>query len=210
MQYSCIETVEVGVPKQVDHDARRRLIADAVCRLVGAHGMEGVSLRHVAAEAGVSMGQVQHYFASKDEMLLFAFRTIGERVEQRMAAAVTGARGPRDFLRGMLVELLPVSDATRAEAPVLAAFLARAVVEPALADSFRDNGQAMTGFVAERISAAQQDGKATPGLDPTREAATLLAVTDGLMTQILTGHTTADEALTLLDYHLDRIFTEAS
>jgi DNA-binding transcriptional regulator YbjK len=194
------------MPKQVDRDARRRQIADAVCRLVGAHGMEGVSLRLVAAEAGVSMGQVQHYFAGKDEMLLFAFSTIGERVEQRMGAAVSAVHTPRDLLRAMLVEMLPVSDATRAEAPVLAAFLARAVVEPALADNLRDDGQALTGFVAEKISTAQQNGDAATNLDPSREAGSLLAITDGLMTQILIGQTTADEALTLLDYHLDRIF----
>jgi DNA-binding transcriptional regulator YbjK len=191
------------MPKQVDHDARRRRLADAVCRLVATHGMEAVSLRHVAAEAGVSMGQVQHYFASKDDMLRFAFRTISERVEQRMAAAMSDVHTPRAFLRAMLVEMLPVSDATRAEAPVLAAFLARAVVEPALADNMRDDGQAMTAFVAERIGTARHNG------DAAREAATLLALTDGLMTQILIGHTTADEALALIDYHLDRIFDPA-
>ena len=34
--------------------------------------MEAASLRAVAAEAGVSMGAVQHYFTTTDEMLLFA------------------------------------------------------------------------------------------------------------------------------------------
>src|SRR3954467_4457371 len=40
---------------------------------VAAHqGLEAVSLRHVATEAGVSTGMVQHYFRTKDEMMTFA------------------------------------------------------------------------------------------------------------------------------------------
>lgn len=46
------------MPKQVDHDERRREIATAVLRLVTTGGVEAASLRTVAGEAGVSMGAV--------------------------------------------------------------------------------------------------------------------------------------------------------
>ena len=72
--------------KQVDHAARRRAIADALWRVVAREGFEGVSLRHVAAEAGVSMGMVQHYFHTKEQMLLFALDSMEERVGARFAA----------------------------------------------------------------------------------------------------------------------------
>jgi len=87
------------MPKQVDHEARRQRIADAVCRLAARRGLEGVSLRHVAVEAGVSMGQIQHYFTTKDEMLLFALRTMSDRVERRLGAADYSlvAHGPHDL-----------------------------------------------------------------------------------------------------------------
>jgi AcrR family transcriptional regulator len=35
------------------------------------HGLEAASLRNVAAEAGVSMGTVQHCFTGQQEMLDF-------------------------------------------------------------------------------------------------------------------------------------------
>jgi TetR/AcrR family transcriptional regulator, transcriptional repressor of bet genes len=60
------------MPKRVDPLAQRRSIAEAVFRLAVARGADAVSMRDVAAEAGVSLGMVQHYFRSKDEMLLFA------------------------------------------------------------------------------------------------------------------------------------------
>ena len=50
------------MPKKVDRQERRTRIADALMRVAADQGLEAVSLRHVAAEAGVSAGMVQHYF----------------------------------------------------------------------------------------------------------------------------------------------------
>lgn len=191
------------MPKQVDHQERRHQIAEAVCRLAGRQGLDAVTLRHVAAEAGVSMGRVQHYFTTKDEMLLFAFHAISDRVERRIGEAVERAGedpSTRELLRALLIEMLPLSEPAKAEAPVLLAFLAKAVVEPALAGPLREGGAGLRDFIAEKIRSA--GGK----LDPDREAVTLLAVVDGLLPQMLIGYTDADTAVATLDYHLDRIF----
>jgi AcrR family transcriptional regulator len=196
------------VPKQVDHQERRQQIADAVCRLAATQGLDAVSLRHVAAEAGVSMGLVQHYFATKDEMLLFTFRTVGERAAQRISTAVAGAEPhPRAALRALLVEMLSLSPESRAAAPMWAAFLARAVVEPRLAEILRDGGPAMIGFVASKIQAAQESGEASASVDPATEAVTLLALVDGLMMHLLIGDVDESAALAALDGQLSRIFS---
>jgi AcrR family transcriptional regulator len=187
------------MPKQVDHDERRREIGEAVCRVLAARGLDAVSLRHVAAEAGVSMGRVQHYFASKDDMLLFAFRQISDRVGARIGAV--HSPDARTFLRAVLLELLPLSPAARAEAPVLAAFLAQAVVEPRLAEPLREGGSQMVAFVAGLITQARPDG------DAERDAMVLLAFVDGLMMQMLIGQVDADVAVGLVDHQLDRVLT---
>jgi len=197
------------VPKRIDHQQRRQQIADAVCRLAGREGLEGVSLRHVAAEAGISMGRVQHYFATKDQMLMFTFQAISQRVEQRMGAVVNRLEQPGDpksLLRAMLVEMLPLSQQARAEAPVLVAFLARIIVEPKLADPLREDNGRLNGFVAEQILGAQQNNAASAELDPVREATALLALVDGLMIHLLTHQVAAPAALAALDGQLDRIF----
>jgi AcrR family transcriptional regulator len=197
------------VPKQVDHEERRQHIADAVCRLVGSQGLDAVTLRHVAAEAGVSMGRVQHYFATKDDMLLFAFHALGERVEQRIGASVAAVESPsaRETLRALLMEMLPLDEHGRLEAPVWTAFLARAVVEPRLAAPLSEGGRQLTEFVGEQIRAAQRTGDAPSQLDPAREATALLAMMDGLMVHVLIGQVDTTAATATLDYHLGRIFT---
>lgn len=197
------------MPKQVDHEARRQRIADAVCRLAAREGLDGASLRRVAAEAGVSMGQVQHYFTTKDEMLLFAFRTMGARVERRLSAAAQAADRPlstRELLRTLLVAMLATDAEGRFEAPLWIAFLARAVVQPRLAEPFREGGSSLTSFAADRLRSAQEAGEVSSTLDPEREATTLFALADGLMIRALLVPDTAPDALATIDYQLDRIF----
>lgn len=53
-----------GKPSQ-----QRQRILDAATRVLPARGVAGVRLRDVAQEAGVSIGALQHYFASRDELL---------------------------------------------------------------------------------------------------------------------------------------------
>jgi AcrR family transcriptional regulator len=50
-----------------DLTARAR-IRDAAIRLFGERGIEGASIRDIAAEAGVSSGLVRHHFGSKDAL----------------------------------------------------------------------------------------------------------------------------------------------
>jgi AcrR family transcriptional regulator len=40
--------------------------------LIARHGPEGLTMRAVAAEAGLSYGSLFHYFATKDELLMHA------------------------------------------------------------------------------------------------------------------------------------------
>ena len=44
------------MPKEVDHAARRRELADAACRVIARNGLAGTTLAHVAEESGWSIG----------------------------------------------------------------------------------------------------------------------------------------------------------
>ncbi|MGH3492305.1 MAG: TetR/AcrR family transcriptional regulator [Sciscionella sp.] len=195
------------MPKQVDHEARRQRIADAVCRLAAREGLDGVSLRHVAAEAGVSMGQVQHYFTSKDDMLLFAFHTLSARVEARLGATVAALVQPpstRALLRALLLAMIATDAEGQFEAPLWVAFLARAVVRPDLAAPLRAGD--LVAYAADRLRSAQDAGEIAHSLDPELEATSLFALADGLMIRTLLEPEQAGAARAAVDYHLDRIF----
>ena len=188
------------MPKKVDHRARRTLIADALMRVAAEQGLEAVSLRHVAAAAGVSAGLVQHYFRTKDEMMAFALAVVRDRNQVRVTEAV-GRLGadppPRLLLRTLIAALLPLDDESRADGRVALAFLAYTAVRPAAARELRDDTAQLVGFLAGLL----------PGPDAAADAAGLLALMEGLGVYLLGGQYTGEQALGALDAHLDRLFT---
>jgi TetR/AcrR family transcriptional regulator, transcriptional repressor of bet genes len=189
------------VPKRIDHGERRRQLAEALWRVLIGHGFEAISLRQVAATAGVSMGMVQHYFADKEEMVLFALDSMTEQVGRRIGAAFAALPDDADPLRrvrAVLEQMLPLDDERRVEAQVAATFLARAPVDPSIAQYLRSGYAEGHAYLAGQLCAA---GIA----DAEREASALFALADGLTAHTLAGHHDPAEALAVLDAHLARL-----
>ncbi|RKR85982.1 TetR family transcriptional regulator [Micromonospora pisi] len=187
------------MPKKVDRQERRTLIADALMRVAADQGLEAVSLRHVAAAAGVSSGMVQHYFRTKDEMMAFALDVVRDRNQVRVTEALArlGEQPPpRLLLRTMIATLLPLDEHTRADGRVALAFLAYTAVRPAAASALREETAQLVGFIAGLL----------PGRNPDADAAGLLALMEGLGVYLLGGQYTAEQALGALDAQLDLLF----
>ena len=89
-------------------------------------------------EAGLSMGSLRYYFASQSGLMVFAFRTIIERIESRLAG-LEPEPDPRRRAERVLAELLPLDDERRAENNPWLAFTSRAMVDPELRP-LRDEG----------------------------------------------------------------------
>jgi AcrR family transcriptional regulator len=193
------------VPRHADGAARRKQLADALMRLAATHGLEAVSLRHVAAEAGVSTGMVQHYFRTKDEMMAFALETVMSSIQARATAEAVHAGpdpSPRTVVRSLLTQILPLDETRRLEGHVMLAFLAYAAVKPAIARGLRDSSDQMREFLAQQISRAQANGEAGLRIDPDHAATGLLALVDGLGMQLLGQHYAVETAVAALDAHL--------
>jgi AcrR family transcriptional regulator len=200
------------MPKVVDHEERRAELAAAVWRLASRDGLDAVTMRAVASEAGWSTGALNHYFEGKEELLLFAFRTIADRVGRRVAAAREAARDPLELVRELLAIGLPLDAERRDETRVWFAFLGLALTRPALA---RAQGAAYGQWrrlVASALEQAQADGELDAALDPLREAAGLVALVDGLAVQAMfaEGGPSAERQLELLDARLAELRPLAS
>lgn len=195
------------MPKQVDHQRRRADIAEAAWRLTVEEGLEAVTMRRVAAMAGVSLGQVQHYFASKDDLLMVAIELIGEQFSRRYAAAQPADPTPLARTRTLMTQMLPLDEERTVEAHVGSAFLARAAHSPRIATMLRGGFEWATELLVEWIEEGQRAGQVPAGRDPRREARTLLAVVDGLTAHTLVGHHTPEEAEDALDGHLADLFS---
>lgn len=180
----------------------------ALWRIAAARGLEAVSLREVAVEAGVSIGRVQHYFASKDQMVVFATGYLREQVEQRVLRAVAATPHPHTplrLLRAILVAMLPLEPESRTGSLVGVAVFIRALNQPELAAKYRQGQSQITAAVAGQIEAAVRHGELRADLDPELEAHLLLALVSGLTSNLLLGHGSPRQALTILDHQLARL-----
>jgi AcrR family transcriptional regulator len=196
------------VPKVVDPAERRHELVEAVMRVIRRDGLEQASVRNVAREAGLSMGSLRHYFASQSELMVFAFRTVIDRIEARLAM-LEPEPDPRRRAERVLAELLPLDDERRAENEVWLAFTFRAMVDPALR-ALRDEGydalQAGCRAMLTDLSAA--------GLAPTdvrAETQRLHAWLDGLAVHAAMRPDlhTAESLTVAISHHLDALATEA-
>jgi AcrR family transcriptional regulator len=154
------------MPKVVDHEARRRELAEAVWRVICKRGPDAVTIRDVAAEAGWSSGALRHYLPTREELLVFAFRLAGERAGERIRAA-----GDAPVER-ILEEAMPLDDERRQEALIWFAFVGLAPTHPTLAAeldrTYRD--------IVDRLEARVGDRE---------RAAALFAAVDGITVQAL-------------------------
>lgn len=185
----------------MDPSERRTRIADALLRVVAREGLGGVSLRHVATEAGVTAGMVQHYFASKDEMTSFAMSAASARYEARIRASVEtlpADAGPADTLRVVLANYIPRTEDELHDGRISLEFQAYASGRADLRRALADGEAQLLGWLTMLVSQAA-------GIPQTRAASRalgLFAAAEGLGLKVVGAGLPAAEALAALDVQL--------
>lgn len=192
------------MPKIVDHEERRRELAGAVWRVILRDGVEGISVRNVGAEAGWSTGALRHYFGTKEELLAAATQLLEERVMGRFESKHYGGT-PREAVRAVLCEVLPLDDERREEGALWFAFAARSLVDPRIAEEHALVFDGMRELCNRTVHQMYEGGWLVAGLDPEIETARLHALLDGLLVHMLMGRLGEEEMMGALDAHLERI-----
>jgi AcrR family transcriptional regulator len=181
------------------------VLTDALLDITAQHGLEQVSVRQVAAAAGVSIGTVQHHFPTKDAMVTAAFTEVVRRIRERVAGVALGPDVHRN-LTAVLRELLPLDERRATEVRIQVAFAARAATTPSLATLqagiLAEVGEAIAGAIA----------RAGRGAVPPEEARALariaLAAVDGLALHAVSSGSWDRTALTdALDRLIDMLLS---
>lgn len=99
------------MPAIVDHDARRLEISAAVGRIVSREGIQAVTIRSTAKEAGYSTAVITHYFHNKEDLMTFTYMAARDRTASRIERAVLAGKGLFDCMR----ECLPTNAIQRTD-----------------------------------------------------------------------------------------------
>ncbi|WKX71727.1 TetR/AcrR family transcriptional regulator [Streptomyces sp. XD-27] len=176
------------MPKVVDHQARRIQIADAVQKLITEQGLDRVTMARTAATAGVSVGHVQHYFPTKDEMLLFTHERVVQKILDRVSAlrdrATLQQLPIRDVVTEGLAQWLPVDPRRRSAHRVVLAFLGRTVDNPRLAHAHAETGRLIRSMLATAIRNGKECGEVRDETDQALAALELHGLVEGLALQL--------------------------
>jgi AcrR family transcriptional regulator len=199
------------VPKRVDHQERRREIAEALFRIAAGQGLQAVTLRAVAAEAGISMNLVQYYFPTKEEMLRFGWQRIvelgGERAGRGIAHALeTGDE--RAVVRAYLLGVLPTDERGRVLCAVQIAYFAVDVTRGSQTPDQEALMPHLVHALSDQLKQAQARNRVPAHLDPRMEADALATMAAGLLTGMLVRAYDTERATAIVDYRLDQVFVD--
>ncbi|SCG07923.1 transcriptional regulator, TetR family [Streptomyces sp. Ncost-T6T-2b] len=182
-------------------------------RIAAAEGLQSVSMRAVAAEAGVSLRLVQYYFTTKQALVLDALARLGTRFQARMDRWVRAAGSPpqpRSTVTAILSSILPTDEESRQITRIYTAYYALVLGDSSLEEHATPQPALLEGFLADQLRLAQEAGTLAPGNDPSMAAAGLLAMVNGLGADVLGGRRTGQAASDVLHHHLDELFGPAA
>ncbi|YCK83372.1 TetR family transcriptional regulator C-terminal domain-containing protein [Arthrobacter sp. D3-18] len=174
------------MPKIVDAEARRHEVVQAVFRIIASDGLERASLREVADEAGLAVGSVRHYFASSDELLVFSFAAVIDRIAGRLEAALVSVEEAspdspeqHNAVLNLLGQFLPLDEELAVDACVWMAFRHAARIKPVLADEAERSHRTVAAVIG-RLIMLLNPAEADAQQALVTEAERLLATMDGL------------------------------
>ena len=210
---------------------RRQQILDSVIALLAQRGVDRASLRTVGEAIGVSHTALRHYFSSRDELLVEAYRTHEARAAGDGPAADSSAVS-------VIIEAAERNRSIPGLVELYATLTTDALQEQhALTREFvRDRFRSLRGALAERIAEGQpgavgadgaaggradkqddgadkqwrggagKQGRGGAGIDPMDAAALVIAASDGLQIQWLLDPDAVDvgRSLAILDQLLPR------
>ena len=95
-------------------EQRRQALIDATIECLKRYGHEGLSIRAISAQAGVSVGLINHHFPNKDELVAAAYRHFNSELVDGLKAAVqqraqVPARAHARLPRGLVLASQPGS-----------------------------------------------------------------------------------------------------
>lgn len=152
------------MPKIVDHDERRRHIAEAAARVVLRDGFEGMTMREVAAEAGYAHGAISRYFPNKQSLIISAFIQVFDDSENRVHENVNGIRGLA-ALEVMSRQILPYAKEGRRKSRVVLAFWDLAAQDAELQKLHQTKLKGRRALIRRFLTEAFEDGELGPHVD---------------------------------------------
>lgn len=169
------------------HRARRQHIVDAAAQLFATKGFERTTTAEICRAAGMSAGNLFHYFANKRAIFLAVFEDEDSGKAERMAAAET-AEDPWNALLEV-VDLLAAPALEPLAPPLVMEAMVQAHRDPEVEEALSRTTAAEQKTVAVLLRRAAAAGRIDPELDPDAAASWVMTLIASLYTGAATDPT---------------------
>lgn len=188
------------MPKKVDHKLRREAFLAAAYRTIKKKGLEGMTVRAVAREAGFTTGALVHYVSSMDKLLIESSEYAARYVRGDMEA-MEALPDKLELLRQVIYLSLPLDEERRGNWNFWMGFWERSVRNATVRKLTHTRYTEWIRRVERLIRTAQQAGDLADDIDVKRATRTCVALVDGIATQTMRSGfpLSADEQRKMLD-----------
>ncbi|PZD95853.1 TetR family transcriptional regulator [Paenibacillus sambharensis] len=196
------------MPKNVNHEEKKDQIAEAAWRVILNHGMEGASVRNIAVEAGISVGALRHYFATQDELLVYAMTLVTEKVKERVEHIAALDLPPQEKVIKILCEIVPLNKQTMTEMEVWFSFIIHLRHK---GDRFALQSDGVLNGIRAVVEYLDANRMLLPGLDQAVETERLYALVDGIALHAMLEpqRLKREQIVAVLTRHIQSICKEA-
>ena len=172
--------------------ARRDALLDAVLRVVAEVGVDAVTHRRVAEEAGLPLASTTYWFESKEHLLTAALERAAERDIERLRAFLDDIPAPTaDPLATVVRAILGPTEASAQSCRAWLLATYALMLEAARRPALREVTTRWTDAYLEALAPLMAAAGST---QPRSDAELLLAATDGLLIEQLASDDATDLA----------------
>lgn len=194
----------------VNHEKKRKSIAEAAWSIIKKEGIEKASIRRVAIEAGMSAGALRHYFSTKDEMLLFIMDYYLEEGKKR-SQSKSWSDNPLQAVAEVLLELIPIDEEKKIETSVWWILALQSLTSDTLKEKKDEMTNGMYELANSMIEILVLQGILSDSTNVKLEKSRLAALIDGLSIHALLRPDvySPEKVKEVIRYHLETLCDES-
>lgn len=174
------------VGRDITAEERRAAVLAAAVGCIAEKGWQDVRLRDVAAAAGVSIGLLQHYFSSREQLVAQAFAKASQDLLEQASAGAPQDAGAWDRVVA-LVEALIHRDDLQGRSLLWVEFAAAAARHAEIREAFRAIYDTWHARLREAVVAGVARGELAPVMPVDDAVEALLEQNDGFLLAIASG-----------------------
>jgi AcrR family transcriptional regulator len=171
---------------QEEIDDRKGIVITATLRLISERGTSGIRLKDVARSAGISVGTIQYYFDSREDLILSAYQQHSQNVIALVRASFREGTDPWTSLAQTFHDFFHVADFSN-RTRLWIEFVAAATRDDELRGLLDEVFLAWKQVIRRIVEAGIADGSFVPQLDAEIAIDALLAQLDGFEIAHATG-----------------------